>query len=360
MNAQNKTLKFLLGAFFAVLFNSENAFAATRTVSTPSQLQSALKSANSGDTIVLNAGNYGNVTINSVRKTLTISSNRKAKISVLVVDNSSKLTFDGLYIDGKADILNSSQLTFKNLFVDGTTDASGYAVGTGFSVASSSDIVVKDSEFQRYLRGVAFRHVIGLKVLNNIVHDMSGDGMVFAGVVNTLIEGNTIRDMRGNPNSTYHDDLIQFWTTSTKYPSQNVIIRNNILNANHLMSSIQRNEPATAHCILIHNELAEAGNKSFFYKNFLIENNDITCAHKHGLMVSYADGLTIKGNSVLQDSRINSSKQILLPEINAVRGSKAVRITNNKIHGINYNKNGTESGPVPASWVVKDNKIVKP
>lgn len=320
---------------------------ATFNVSTSAQLRSALSQANGGDTIRLAPGNYGAVEINkqNYKSPVTITSansNNEAVISKLAVRSSENIRFDdidfkvsgggrSLLVDG------SSRITFTDAKFEGSMSG-GYAVGMGLTVTNSRQITVENSEFLKFQRGGEFRKVTDLKVINNEVHQMTGDGLTFAQIQGGLIQGNDMHSMRGNPKSSYHKDMIQFWTTSTDAPTRDVVIRGNRIDT----------DDGSTQSIFFGNSMAKS-NKSFYWQNITIENNTIVAGHRHGIYVEEANGLSIRNNVVVQDTDTNFGRQIHTPLIEVTKSSQKVTISGNTAHDVV----GGGSG-----WTISNNKFV--
>ncbi|GHA47710.1 hypothetical protein GCM10008927_10790 [Amylibacter ulvae] len=328
-------------------------------VSNASQLNAALSSANSGDTIVLAAGNYGNVNINSKDfgsgVTITSASNNNpANFSGLTINNVDGLTLDNVLLDYTYSnghqlhqqpfrITNSSNVEIVNSEISGDT-APGSGVGTayGLVVNDSDNVTVENTEIHTFFRGAVFERVDNLNVIENDVHSIRSDGMDYAQVTNVLIEGNYFHDFDAEQNTADHRDMIQFWTTNTSAPSANVTIRGN---------NFDIGDGSWTESIFIHNERVtnEGAGQSMYYQNFLIENNTIYNAHYHGITVGATDGLTIRNNTVLQavgdpNATGNPGRDpgVTVPHIHLIDRPQNVTITGNVTNGItaDYGLNG--------------------
>ena len=272
---------------------------ATRTVSNAAQLTAAFAAAHSGDRIVLNAGNYGAVELKNhgFSGTVTIASAApgRAVVGNLNLQNVSNVKFEGLRFDYEMDaskqgaqpfkVTNSSKVTFSKSTFDGDL-AGGYAFGTGLHVTNSSQVTLESSEITGFHRGTDFYNVTGLAVRNNELSALSGDGITFAQLTGARIEGNYIHHMRGNPRSGYHKDLIQGWTEGTSRPSTDVVIRGNALHTGD----------GSTQSIFLGNSVA-----GMYWRNVTIEGNTVVAGHVHGIYVARANGLAIRGNTVVQD-----------------------------------------------------------
>jgi hypothetical protein len=324
---------------------------AIRTVSTASQLTAALSAASAGDRILLNSGNYGAVDLKNVgfAGTVTIASATpgQAVVNNLNLQNVSNVKFEGITFDYKISaskqggmpfkVTNSSKVTFSKSTFDGDLSG-GYAFGLGLHVTNSSQVTLESSDITGFHRGTYFYNVAGLVVRGNDLSALSGDGITFAQLTGARIEGNYIHHMRGNPSSGYHKDLIQGWTTGTTKPSTDVVIRGNALHTGD----------GSTQSIFMGNSLAAAGNKAMYWRNIVIEGNTVVAGHAHGIFVEHANGLAIRGNTVIKDMTTGLSGQLHTPRIDVSTDSSAVAITNNIAHSIT----------TKAGWTMLNNKLV--
>ena len=320
---------------------------AIRTVSTAAQLTAALSAASAGDRILLNSGNYGAVELKNLgfAGTVTIASATpgRAVVSNLNLQNVSNVKFEGIRFDYKMDaskqgaqpfkVTNSSKVTFSKSTFDGDL-AGGYAFGTGLHVTNSSQVTLESSEITGFHRGTEFRNVTGLVVRDNDLSALSGDGITFAQLTGARIEGNYIHHMRGNPRSGYHKDLIQGWTEGTSKPSTDVVIRGNALHTGD----------GSTQSIFLGNSVRGR----MYWRNVTIEGNTVVAGHAHGIYVAQANGLAIRGNTVVQDMTTGLNGQINMPRIDVTTDSSGVTITGNIAHSIT----------TKAGWTVVNNQLV--
>ena len=285
---------------------------AIRTVANASQLNAAIRSASSGDTIQLKAGNYGTVTIANSSKALTIE-------------------FESAWNEAtfkEISVIRSSNLTFDNLDFKGTVSG-GWGTGNGMKIVDSRNIKVEDSEFQDYYKGLTAVRSQGIVVSGNEITRSSEDGMAFSGVNGLQVIGNEINGMKA-PTQAHHD-MIQIHTASGA--SSNVVIRGNVLDSNDLQTY----------------------GITFFggvtHSNITIDNNKVIAGHHHGITVQNANGLKITNNIVLKDPGNNSFRDIDTPEINVGSGSRNVQITGNTTYDINSSAGGVGSNRIVSESV---------
>ena len=351
--------------------------AQTVYVSTAAQLKAAVTSANTDTTFVMKGGDYGKINLiasqqgHLAKHHLTFVSedaNNPAVITGLDATGlQSGLTFDGITFDYSAArgahqsykwlrIENSQNVTVKNSTIDGdeanglSKVDDGYPTGTGIFFRYNDGITFENNEVFQFFRGTTFQNSDNITVKNNEFYDMSSDALNFAAVTQVMIEGNYLHDYRSHPNTYAHRDMIQFWTQNETTPTTDVIIRGNIMDA----GSGQYTQS-----IWINNEAITkqgAGN-SMLYKNFVIEDNVIKNAHKHGIAVNNIDGLQISNNTILRSDGIapDTTPQYT-PVININGGVKNATINDNVIHGVNGSSwSGSGNLYVQRKWTTEAN-----
>ncbi|MBG6178782.1 hypothetical protein IWQ55_006647 [Labrenzia sp. EL_208] len=332
-------------------------------VSTLSELNDAISNASGGEEIVMTEGNYGSLSLKNLvfssEVTLRAEVGTKVVINELFVTNSANITFDSVsfeyvpdhnaYVSEKPfQILNSSGITIENsifateLASSDDPIADGFGTGIGLAVMGSDDVTVHNNEFFNWYRGAYFNESNGLTVTNNDVHDIRSDGFNFAGVSDVLIEGNYIHDFAISEESPDHADFIQFWTTGTKTPTTNIVIRENVL-------ATEEGDPAQG--LFMRNEEVDNGRagEEMFYQNIVIEDNLISAEQPHGIYVGQAHGVVVDGN-ILIDSAEGLKNWV--PAIRVNQGSTGVEVSNNTAHRIVIDQGSSE-------FIVSDNNIVQ-
>lgn len=321
----------------------------TVTVSTIEQLNEALANATENTTIVLEPGNYGELSINShyhdyvSLPDVTIVSadpeNPAVFTSVqlfgaenLTIDN---VVFDYTFQEGDQNWSTpfnisggSSNITITNSVFDGDKASGmgdawdGFGIAHGLNVRDASDITVENSEFFDFHRAVVFHETDGIVMANNEVHTMSSDGFNFAEVTDVLIEGNYFHDFEKPDSSVAHMDMVQFWTTSTDEPITDVIIRGNLFDSGD-------GDPTQS--IFMRNEAVDTGvaGKEMYYQNILIEDNVIYNGHIHGIHVGETVGLTVQNNTLLQNEDAGDDGAVSVPTIRLNGDSENVHVKNN-------------------------------
>ena len=202
----------------------------------------------------------------------------------------------------------------------------GMSTGIAFSARGGENISFVGNEIDGFHRGAVFTQIDNLDVSDNYVHDLRSDGFDFAEVTNVLIEGNEIRDMNpwrheDAPGRGDHADLIQFWTANTDSPSENIIIRGNILHVS---------EGDASQSIFMRNEQVDRGlaGEEMYYRNILIEDNVIYNSQANATRVGETIGLTIRNNTYVQNLD-EENGSVSVPAINVALSSEDVTIENN-------------------------------
>ncbi|WP_068876364.1 right-handed parallel beta-helix repeat-containing protein [Phenylobacterium sp. CCH9-H3] len=262
------------------------------TVNSSATLATALKAAQSGDTILLGQGTYSlNITNVKYANDITITSadaGRPAVITSLNVSNVTGLTIRDAELRADAGVTNpfrvsnSSDIHFENLNVHGSLDGNPKNDTNGFLIRSSTNVSIEDSEFHQLSFAVTHLNVDGLEVRNNSFHDLRADGVRGGGSSNVAITGNTFRDFY--PTAADHPDAIQFWTSNTTSNAHDILIADNV---------IMRGSGAPMQGIFMGDEAA-----GIFYERVTIDHNLISGGLYHGINVTSAFNVVIEGNVV--------------------------------------------------------------
>lgn len=303
---------------------------ATLSVSSASELRSAINSASSGDTIQLANGSYGDVSLRGVDN-ITL----EAQGSGAVLDGLSVRNADGVTIDG--------------LTLEGGTDRSGYGTGTGLTIRASSDVTVQNTNLSDYSKGIQAWDVTGLTLRSNTLDNISHDGMVLGHVYETVIDGNDVT-MHGDVNVD-HKDVIQIYNQGSKAPASDVVISNNTLTA--LDENI--------HGIYMGNADAKSsGSSGEYYSNVTITGNVMDIQNKLGIAIGQTDGLTITDNVVLQNSGAGAARAMNTPEILVDADSRDVRVAGNTVLDTPTaaTTNWQDTGISGSGWSITGNAVV--
>jgi PKD repeat protein len=346
-------------------------------ISNRDELYVALNLARGGETFFLETGNYGSLILNGkpgfpnqFDTSVSIASSdaqHPAVFSGMALHGAHNITISGINFDysyqsGDADyvrpfeVKNSQNITIENsVFVGdlvrgGVAQNDGFGHGYGLSVRDSTGVTIENNEFFHWGRGAIFSQSQDLLVRANDIHSIRSDGMNFAEVKDVLIEQNHLHDFKAEYGSLDHRDMIQFWTNGTNTPSENISIQQNRLDmagGSFTQAIFMRNEAVDS----------QDGGEGMFYKNLSIEDNSIYNSHLHGITVGEADGLSIRGNSLIAVSDPGNDDHdqtaLWIPSINVATTAKDVTITSNVTNTVN----GFASQP---DWQVADNTLLHP
>jgi len=330
------------------------------TVSSTTELYKALNACSGGETILLKGGQYGTLNINSYMSPatkidfaskVTIASadpSNPAVFSKAEVRDSTNIAFDGVTFDytfkpgdkqdGTPFVFQwNDGLTIKNCTFDGdeaygvSASANGYGYGVGLFVRGNTNTVIEDNEAYNFYKGMNITDNDDTIVRGNDLHSMRMDGMCFSKMDGLVIEDNYIHDFRNSPTSGDHCDMIQFFTTGTKEPSVDVVIRGNVLDIG---------SGSWTQSIFMRNEVVDLGQASFAsmaYRNVTIEDNTIVNGHQWGIYVGETIGLSINQNTLTHgdgnkpDGWDHPSE---MPQIYVDRDSKGVALIENVAYKI--------------------------
>ena len=277
-------------------------------VTNAAQLQTALSAAVGGDTIMLAAGNYGNVSIYNrnyaTNVTLQASSwSNRAHMDGLFVSKSSNLTFKGLDLGRALNageskeftqlnwIRDSSNIRLNGVQIHGSRDNDPTNDGVGLVVSAVTGFRADYSNFSELFRGIFVQASTNTNLISNSFKTIRSDGILAAGDNGMMIDGNSMTDFR--PIAGDHADGIQFWNTGQTIGSSNVTIRNNVIapgaTSGEGVGGVQGIfvwDPGT-----------------LGYKNFNIQNN-LIYSHSawNGLTVNGLHGGQITGNTLISQS----------------------------------------------------------
>ena len=334
----------------------------TITVNNAAELNQALSNATGGETILLAAGDYGNLSLKGQQyaSNVTIKSadaNSMASFSGLRLDQVSNLSFDAIEFDytfksGDANhtspfkISNSSNISIDKSIFDGdfasgtgtTADGTGY--GRGLLISGSTNVDVTNTEFHSWWKALAATKSDDLNFSGNNIHTIRSDGISLGEVQNVLIENNYIHDFGAAAGSGDHRDMIQI-QRSNGTGSSDIVIRNNVLDkgAGDLTQSIWAG-----------GDKANYSDPTHWNYNILIEGNIIYNAQANGIGMYLADGLTITNNTLIAVPSTQTGG-VAIPKIGA-NGSKNVTIEYNVTSAI-IGHNGQ------ADWSVQNNVYIQ-
>jgi PKD domain/Right handed beta helix region len=347
------------------------------TVSTAAALQTALKNATGGETILLAAGDYGTLQMTNGKTPYDVTYSAAAAVTIRSADVDKPAVFTGLDLRGASgftfenltfdytytaasnswtnafSVTNGTDVTIRGCTFDGdvasnrNAEDDGYGFGIGFSGSQCKNLVFENNTIHTFLRGATFGQCDNIVVRGNDIHSIRMDGLNFVVPQGALIEDNYLHDFKRSFASGDHADMIQFWTTNATRPGTDITIRNNTLDigeGDHTQSIFMRNEAVDS---------GQAG-AGMFYRNVLIEGNTIYNDHSHGITVGETAGLIIRNNAVLHADGATQGVTGLgsVPKINVAGASTNVTLVDNVTGGV------TAAGG-RATWTVANNLIVQ-
>jgi parallel beta-helix repeat protein len=273
------------------------------TVSTSADLVSALKVAQSGDTIELNAGVYSTVTLQNANFSgagVTITSadpTHEATLTGLMVKNDTGLNLSKLEFnvsatqpDNAYEVLNSANINLDHLNVHGSLDGNPQNDLSGVMIRSSTNVSLTNSEFQQLHFGVTHLDDTGLTISGNNFHDIRTDGIRGGGSSNVTVSNNTFTNFF--PDAGDHGDAIQFWTTNTTTSAHDITITNNMF---------MRGAGDVAQGVFVTDQVGDLP-----YLNLNISNNTMIGSMYNGIMVQDAIDPTVTHNTVVGLSDMTS------------------------------------------------------
>jgi L-fucose mutarotase/ribose pyranase (RbsD/FucU family) len=302
----------------------------------------ALARAESGDRIVLAAGNYGAIDIRdrvfSIDVTLqSANSTQPAIIETMTISNSAHLAFRSLEIGralkvGEADysrmvsIRATNNVKFDSINFRGSLDNNPRNDGYGLVFNGGRGLEISNSSFTEFNRAVQVGTASDITVKNTRFFGLRSDGLNFADVQRVVIDRNSFRDFTVGDGD--HPDAIQFWTTGTTRSSTDIVITNN---------EIFQGRGAGTQGIFLTDQVG-----SLPYQNVRIENNLLYVFDGYnGIMVANGRGVQIIGNSILSEQSDNQKFWIRLEktEGSIVRNNIADSIVNQNNAGMTLANN---------------------
>lgn len=316
--------------------------ARTHSVISRAGLIDALARAESGDRIILSAGNYGAIDIRervfSADVTIqSASAGQPALIETITISNSAHLAFRSLVIGralkpGEADysrmvsIRSSNNLKFDSINFHGSLDNNPRNDGHGLVFNGGRGLEISNSSFTEFDRAVQVASATDVAIKNTRFFGLRSDGLNFADVQRVVIDRNSFRDFSVGVGD--HPDAIQFWTTGTTRSSTDIVITNN---------QIFQGRGAGTQGIFLTDQVG-----SLPYQNVRIENNLLYVFDGYnGIMVANARGVQIIGNSVLSEQSDNQKFWIRLEKTEGaiVRNNIADSIVNQNNAGMTLTNN---------------------
>lgn len=266
---------------------------ATINVSTTAALNTALKAAKAGDTILLSTGTYAlTATKLNFASDVTIASadaSRPAALTSIAVTDTTGLTMRDLELkatpaagSNSFRVTDSEDIHFMRVSVHGSLDGDPRGDMNGLLIRGSRNVSVEDSEFQDLGHGISHLNSSLVTIARNEFHHLKVDGVRGGGSSDVTITANLFRDF--HPGGADHPDAIQFWTTNTTTIARNIVITDN---------AFIRGDGAPVQGIFLRDQEGDLP-----YEKVLISGNVVAGATYNGIMVNGARDVTVTDNLV--------------------------------------------------------------
>jgi Ca2+-binding RTX toxin-like protein len=286
------------------------------SVSTSSELLSAISKAKAGDTISLKSGTYNGINLSNVNVAgnVTITSanaDKPAVLGDLMIKNSSGFTFSNLEFAPQSvdraytfQVLNSSNINFSNLNVHGPAGEVGYD-SSPFMIRNSSNVSVTNSDFSHLWHGINMLDSTGVTLVGNSFQDIRTDGIRGGGNSNVVISDNYFTNFV--PQTGDHPDAIQLWTGGTTSSASNITITDNV---------VYRGDGAAVQGIFLRDQVGTVP-----YQNVTVTGNLIVGGMGNGISLDHVIGGVVSNNTV---AGLNDDKSWVM-----VKNSTGVAVDHN-------------------------------
>jgi Right handed beta helix region len=262
----------------------------TYTVTSASELQTALTLVASGGTILLQPGNYGALDISNRDFTsfVTLRSadlQNRAVMTAVTLNNASFIRLDGLHVSSGSNgapgskimqIINGSRnIEIINCEVNGLVDGN-FDGHYGIYVDHSDVVSLYNNNVHDVHDGIVAFSVRDFVVRENFVDYVGSDNFKFGGLTGVLIENNT---GGGNlfANAGAHADFMQFQAAT-----RDAVIRGNVF----LAQNSERPQGIFM-------------GSDFLQRNILIENNIIYSGKSNAIRIKQGTDIIVRNNTLL-------------------------------------------------------------
>ncbi|HEY0964364.1 MAG TPA: hypothetical protein VGE31_01055 [Candidatus Paceibacterota bacterium] len=338
--------------------------AETIVVSNDAELHAALQRVSGGETIQLNPGNYGKITINDHYSRLYVGEilgpKRAGKltspVTVISKDDANRAVVAGIYVNSSpywrfeglsvrpalgvpafevyADnvVITKNDITYGDA-TNWTKDDWNKIKSNAIMVRNAKNVEVSLNHLKNVAHGIAIFHTSpNARVIGNIIDTFSADGMRGLGD-NGLFEDNVV--MNALQTDGNHSDGFQSWVdySNNNRPVEGVRIRNNTF------LSLQKH-PMSA-------KMQGIGLFDGPFKNWTIENNLLVLDTYHGISMYGGIDSKINNNVVVDINNVAPNTWMMLRatksgstsinsfmennvSTNPTQGSAGVTYTNNK------------------------------
>lgn len=273
----------------------------TTTVSSGAALVKAAKAAKGGDTILLAAGNYGDVSLSSLNPTGGNVTIRSAGTGSDAVFESLKLTRVSNFVIADVDVHHvlkpgerdstagttvnlSTNVSFVGVDFTGSLNGNRNDDGNGLTVTNSSRVSVLDSTFREFNNAIGLSRSEDIIVAGNRISTVR-EGVNITQIDGGLFERNHVSDVRGDLSKGDHADAFQVHAGGAFTASSDLAFRSNVIMTGGDAQGIFINSEKGAKQGLLHTGIA-------------VENNFIEGNFRNAISVTWADGVEISGNTI--------------------------------------------------------------
>ncbi len=275
----------------------------TTLVSNAAQLIRAAKTASAGDTILLASGNYGDVSLSSLRPTGTVTI-KSANPDADAVFDSLKLTRVSNFVIEDVDVHHvlkpgqsewvaaaavnlSNNISFVGVDFTGSLNGNANDDGNGLMIVSSNRVAVLDSTFQQFNNAIVIGRVNDVVVAGNSIRE-AREGVNITQTNGGLFERNFVTDLRADTSKGDHPDAFQVHAGGAAGVSNDLAFRANVM--------LLGGGNGGAQGIYIHSE--KGATLGLAHTNISVENNYYEGNFRHAIGLSYIENLVVRGNTV--------------------------------------------------------------
>ena len=311
----------------------------TVVTANPANFKVKLATLKSGDTLVLANGSYGalkmshahfandviikggsfsSVTLYDVAGVHLVGTEVKlvpaatstSNSQAIRITQSQDVTIDHATVSGGLSV-NGVLASAKKL--DASGNVLGLPIGKGINIDSSHDVVIKDSDISKFMKGITFSDAENLTISNNEIHDLRTtpiSGSVHYGL--TVLNNHTTGSHPWNYSGTGdHGDRIHIWTDDRV--ATDVVIANNRLE--------QGDGDPMLGIYLDDNRLG------YGFENVLISHNKLVDGAGQGMRLENTSG-TVFDNTLLWSGTGNAKNDT--PRIQVTNGSHDIQFISNR------------------------------
>lgn len=295
------------------------AAGAATVVANASQLTKAFKAATGGETILLAATNFGDVSLHNANPTslVTIKSadpDADASFRTLKLTNVSNILLEDIDIHNPIapgapktqamQINKVTNVTLSGIDLAGSLDGDSSNDAHGIIITGGDNISILDSTFRQVRAAIVIGRSSDIIVAGNTITE-GREGVNIGQVDGGLFERNLVTAMQ--PMAHDHPDAFQVHNGSGIGASNDLAFRNNVI--------IQDNGLALQG-IYVHSERDDEG---IHHSNISIENNFYRGNSRHAISVTHTDDVLISGNTVLYSGSGGLVPAVLVGDVHGAR-----------------------------------------